>query len=388
MKFWRVTRFTGRSLFSIYSFYSVLVCLAFAGCGGSRSANVAEEVVAEERRPRSVLDILDINKKESPKSNLSDLSTKLTRQLGFANLGNTCFANAAHKLITRFINLDAFLKSEVPFISRDLQEDVQGMMKLYHEKKDAAIQLDSSLATPLVAYQYDAESRSIFNHLSQFSSASGSPLDFILGGKIGVHPLDSGDYLSELLNALGYIQFYGGVDTMTSEGVTSSTQLSQAMLKIPFYESKVTSAHELIQSFLKENKIELLETQGTYQKQSDASRRQILLQMQRRLPSGSVKNLTPIEIEDVQLNFYQKPTEPTDLLKGKLVSLRPTAIICHRGNTYDDGHYIAYTYEESLDSWLLHDDLRVTVVSEHDVRTMQLDWNMNASIVLYTEDVN
>jgi len=313
-------------------------------------------------------------------------SNNLSSYLGLSNLGNTCFANASHKLLWKLPEVSQFLYNRdkltggpVELAEKlQLNPSVHALLSSLNRGYTA-----HSTGSPPTHWQgFENRSQRIFDDLDRVSLANNpkKSISVRLKGVIGQDQVDASEYLHELLNALDYKAYFGGVDFVSNKG--QSTGIPETTFRVLFTGSQPTTIQEIVNSYLAENRIYLALTRKTPPSH-------LIIDLVRLDLETGLKNRTPVTLDSLNLKFYKKRHSP-EKRNPKAVQMYPVAIICHIGGV-GFGHYIAYTYQPGPDgsgegSWLLHDDNTVYRLTESEMESAKSEWETSSEVILYQSE--
>ncbi|WP_172824747.1 ubiquitin carboxyl-terminal hydrolase [Pajaroellobacter abortibovis] len=326
----------------------------------------------------------------NPQSQPTDPSTqKWSVGLGLQNLGNTCFANASHKLLANLTDApSAFDPSLDPEINQDLSTASQQTQDRISLKK-AMFPLFKGMAEnhqllldnqePIDHQYFEQESSTLFSNIKDSYYA-------LTNEKIPGDQSDAAEYIRFLLDRLAYGKMIDMQDWISCP--SSYTNLTpvyhQSVLSLgidtsPTSRNVMEALQFLLQgSFIDDYTPPPGRKQTCLQQPFFISARgkipdQLIIQLLRFKKDITGKVLskieTPVQIsQQIQISLYDAPadnkSQPTTIHTTKTFNIK--VVVGHSGSLAG-GHCFAYVYEPQLKQWFLHNDSSVSPLQEQEV---------------------
>jgi ubiquitin C-terminal hydrolase len=391
------------------------------------------------RSHKSVIRIVanSIQRIYTPEEILAKKEAYQSSVLGLKQLNNTCFANAAHKLLSvhpQVINLFTLPNTGINVSALPLKARLkESFRRFFASLSDRLERFENDVQNIPSNSFHETELRSIFdtfqaflNHRSERAQTRGLVYNNPLGGVIRTDQIDSLDYLNTIFDLYKYCTVFN------------------CLREVPFTKSTINPAHIRMSDYasqtpLQSLALDLLQEDGNQIPNLGASLAQHLApRAQDRLDFNGVQEageISTVVKHDVvrglpgQLlislkrfihvsvaGVYQQqklthrfeipevieiPTYPSTLTAAQydsqsvnptLLRMHLTAAIIHTG-TPTNGHYIAYTYSERKRGWYQHNDAKVKLFDAPGnyatvANLPEVGLNANAYVLLYTVSPN
>ncbi len=329
--------------------------------------------------------------------------TELSRALGFANLGNTCFANASLKLLAAAVadRIDIYNPPDVaagPLSRIDAAE--RDARRAFHllisqlSRNDVSLAPQSDYHRMALDIWFDA----LKGYLRATNVGGGDHLTIDRAGArqyIGTHQIDAHEFLVKVADAIGFAErsellrlavvseFAPPFGQETTPPAISDEVDQTSFLTLPVTRD-TRSVEGAFQAYIAAERItpdnarhdptpaDRLEI-ARWRAPLDTGQpiRNVIVELGRhsfdRVRKVGVKVSTPI---DPTIAFsiprYDRDRLVTHGTSGSLVNedlviLR--AVVVHGGSA-TGGHYVAYVRDDIRQSWMLHNDREVTPVTE------------------------
>ena len=337
-----------------------------------------------------------------------------SRALGFKNLGNTCYANAALKFFLAHPHSSALLD---PLFHRlpgptELQASLNALNTQY-QHHEQSIKGDSTWGPPNDFSQnllHSFVSYDQTNHTHFFDPVSGAS-----------QQQDAEEFLSNLLKSLQFDRFNQKMEMLLEsktvlqlENGCTRFQFSDEpelihTLSAPVYwytdqdqKKQIHLTSEAVRRYFSPTpldpdfKVEGQKMKGTQQQilVSKKAPEAVIIQLKRKVWVGRTleragyfeKASHAIKIsKKIDLPLYLNPIEAVDDLKKfkpTQVKYRPMAVVVQWG-TSSGGHYGAYIYDTDLKSWFLHNDNSVEILKGTQLKNAFEDMAKNSYFLLY-----
>lgn len=390
-----------------------------SGCSPSRPEVSYEANPLTDRTQQNDSKPTELSK---PTEALSSPLTLQLMQLGFVNLGNTCFANSVHKLLFQHPHFLEFLATRSPASkSRKFHDERDQLKSSFHKlfqemNRVATFEKNENQSHLPSSKFFITELSTVFNHFDRYLRASNFDGDhhFSMADLknphtkryLRKHQLDADEYLTRTLDILDYDEYFPTFQEQSSlifkDGFTRPTEVSAPVgsLSLPIGEKSVISIQTAINKYFGENEVEdVIRGPGIPKEDAltklsltaDLSNlpKQIMLKLKRFemiYRSGEIRKIRKnIDLDSeitLEVTEASSPSDPKSLpvtLKYKIAG-----VIVHHGETPSSGHYITYLKEGSTGTWYLHDDTRVTAIGDAGLKQAVEDMESNGYIFLYT----
>jgi hypothetical protein len=315
---------------------------------------------------------------------------------GFANLGNTCFANSVNKLLwadSRFSDPSKAITPAQKLYFTLLNKLDQNWKKALADPTTVQISGDH-FATDLNLFYDELEKENIKN-------TSIPDIDFGADSRIRHNQVDANAYLNNLNVVLELDQLVNGFHVSSQLEFINDKHKSaynhppqQLSIELPIDSTHVNSIQNAITAFLLPERMDdphnlprrddnlKFEPADKYSeltiKSNPPSRMILTLKRNKRENDGSTQKLSKYVETNANLTFdFYSQANPSVLTHQKTYNFKGVAI--HHGSI-QGGHYFAYIREGQ--TWFKHDDSRIAPV---DLKTVENDINTNGYIFLYEE---
>lgn len=322
-----------------------------------------------------------------------------SQALGFFNFGNTCFANAAHVLMSKHPKILPFLKDKtlVHENSQILLRD--SFYALFLEREFRFLQYKTSQTLPSKDLGFRNELEDLIDRYRRYLREQNiDRLNF-------EQQFDAAEYLQttfEALNSDGYFNIPDrAIYAIPLEGAPEirnqypGPHVPPAYLLMDLNEQPLKSVSEILRHHFLPN----TNGAGTQEREilisasptnTPPSQFIVPLSRFRYQDNRPVKLSHSVEINpSIQIEIYPLGTtaqQITEGLKGTPVSFHPVAVIVKDG-VPEGGHYRAYTYDEGTQLWTHHNDQHVTVMRGiQEKAKAKTDMEKNGTVVLYVRD--
>lgn len=276
--------------------------------------------------------------------------------LGFANLGNTCFANAAQKLLWSVPGLTKEItRIEHP---NDVQLTFSILMESLDNAKNGVLVRKPSLKVELN------------NFYDEFTLATHDRFQLRLAQQ------DSSEYLLELISQLRIESFLMG---KKNEYGTKRKNLEQVHPFLVFNTRsplEATFQKAIDQTHLHSNE-QIVIVRGSFPEN-------IILSLNR-FDNNLNKISDRVKIDDFNNNIVLFPLfrQENEKYVAKKAKYFIRSVIIHQGNTIASGHYYTYNWERQKKLWILHDDRFVKIMkSPEDKVKIKDDIEKNGYVFL------
>ncbi len=340
---------------------------------------------------------------QSPPSLSPSLRDPLTESysaaLGFAQLGNTCFANSVHKLLWAAVDFpdsetvpkDQEAKKLYFSLMNQLSENWEQLQK---DPKGAGIQ-GHGFEDPLNKF-FDA-----LNDWNLKPDHHGSKnIDLLhIPSKVREDQVDALAYLSNLDDILDLKSLIGGYyfsknitfkDGTVQPVVIKTPDQKNFTLPIPLDSALHSSSPFFIN--LLAHYFKTQDSDGPIKRDDNGKKElaqitdQLTLDSPDEIPHQILmvlneKNFAVKHSDKISLDFYQNLNPAHLLVEKKPYSLR--GVVVHRGSD-GAGHYVAYIQKEK-NHWVLHNDLHVTPIEFGRESQMWQDIDQGGYLFLYKE---
>jgi ubiquitin C-terminal hydrolase len=360
---------------------------------------------------------------ENPKPSVAPTDTPtpaastvdLSDFLGFANRGNTCFANASHNLILKHPHMLSFLNDKTIIKNNPklpvgrytaLTQLRDAFYHLFSEREGRIQQFEATQIVPPSNQYYRDELDALFDRYDDYlinrNTKSKKPYFNDDKEELRRDQIDADEYLYTTFDALKYRKFFHVPQTATFvQTIRGRFRLQNQndgpyVFALPLLDDKnqpLQSVTAAVQDYFSAKKNPVNSTERTILISSDPSNQlpdQLIIQLNRydnsrRKLSHPVKISSSVSVEiypaDIQADEIQNNTRPPARLQ-----MHPAAVIVHHG-TPKAGHYTAYLFDEKTNQWTLHNDQQVTLIQGAAEEALaQDDMEHNGTVILYIRD--
>ncbi|MCA9508312.1 MAG: ubiquitin carboxyl-terminal hydrolase [Myxococcales bacterium] len=301
---------------------------------------------------------------------------------GLRNLGNTCFANASLNLLFSSSTFQKTLKSELVKEEREpgdqfaarkqLQEAARALNKARQEKKEA---LHDELSEFFDVYERTRK-------LIKGSELVGSV------DKVRRDQADTNEFITDIFDFLpieplltfAYNEF---IDKSVKFFSTQPLQKLELPLSgkpdnIQSLINKMFLPAPMVGNNQVENSKGVQMDSIRYEAIEDPLPRSLFISLKRFAYDGAVKKLFDRIIPDKNIEIKTKNRKDIKQVSTQQYTLKGIAV--HSGATMHSGHYYAYIYDGTKNTWILFNDSSVSSVDEKAVFS---DATENAYVYLY-----
>ena len=371
--------------------------------------------------PFSLESVADSRQSEVPVHGYSEA-------LGFANLGNTCFANSVLHALSSVPQIEEILSqksSPSDSFYKEKNRLKEGLLDLFQKMKTRTMELNSGQSLSKIKEgSYRSELNQIFDALEEYlrkKNGNGDPYVLTEQGEdssgrsvrikkyLRRHQMDADEFLRIVLDLTGYQQKVSGLTAGQRITFKSGEQretfdtASSNTLSLPISSDRLHSVSDALRGYLSpeemtgdnqiRNRAHVKEdsTKRTMlsHDSSQGELNQLFVQLKRfdyNPYTGQTERLKKsIDVtQDIQINVQDK-TKRGQSAKVKEVqySFYPDTVVVHFGDTPFSGHYIAYGYEPESQTWFEYDDSRVTPLKGARLKEALKLMNENSYLILY-----
>jgi Ubiquitin carboxyl-terminal hydrolase len=344
----------------------------------------------------------------------TDGETQRTPELGFPNLGNTCFANSVHKLLSAHPGILPLLDPTSRFRSGYLYEkealEKEALKDQFHELfsklRDARFRKKGTIYSRSQT-DFRAHLIQLFDRYQSYlavTNPKGFP-SFDGNRRLTQDQMDASEYLLKTLDALDYSIFnprrvpkdrapfkvFSQITLDSGESHSMLRQPDDSHFSLNIYDQEISSVADAFSLFFREH----LEVG-----MQSATKKTYLAAYPRRVPTHffvtlgrfafSAETMTPIKVtrpidisERVNLKIYTAPGMQS--LSPQKKAYYPKAVIVHLGQSANDGHYRAYLRSSPFAPWILHDDQNVFQITSDRLPNAIEEMRTNGYVLLYAE---
>jgi ubiquitin C-terminal hydrolase len=337
--------------------------------------------------------------------------------LGFINLGNTCFANAAHNSILAHPALDTYLaatshdySSVVPPAQFNTPEQ-QAQWHLTKAFRDLALDYRKAQSQKVNTGNFEPQLKNLFSRLKAYLRITSPESEFING--IPGEQMDSEEYFTLLTDKVGLSRYLSPlriasqIEFTGSGGVKNKPKQDPAGNAIQAPINGASTVAEALQNYLSPeilDKSEWVNHPKTGQPAPSQKTSYLTVGQDGKFPDHLTINLKRFEsevkvkngqatVETKKLKNRVKITEKLDVpyYDGSLKQyackrMVPSSVVVHTGNTAHSGHYYAYVYHAKDNTWFERNDSVVKKLNPLEVQTAKNVMSENAYYMTYVTD--
>lgn len=349
-----------------------------------------------------VINLFGCGGKDSAKS-LGNSSSNQLRELGFKNLGNTCYANSALKLLSACPDLLELLDPKRDISASDYYP---GLLNQKNQIKNSLYKLFNKYQShnrPMKESHsefYETELNDLFDQLDQFLELAkdGSGPKKGERGFIRGQTWDAEDFLQRALLILNFNQTFKKSSRSISNDPDNPIEIlthDDPILNLPI--AQASSKDSLSLSDLFRTNFERVEEVNPSRGITATFHNKMLVYEGDQIPSYFFLRTEHLESERSKatssIDFSLPVTVPVSSVrrgeeervwdspvKLESVTYYPTGFIIYTGN-----HFYTYLLNQKSGSWFKHDDQKVTVFqTDQEKGKFKNDINSNTYIILYS----